>query len=171
MFLPSQTLTFLSLSPLRASLVVGTTARSVFQSDGEVQTTNSVRRSRQVWVSDHDSWVKKYGIIWEKEMQLHFYLLSLLYRLNWIRDSHSCLEKIGGQKVSRSLLAIPAKVNFTSQSFVLKLDLRAQQEENPSVAGWWEWGSWWDWFCKGVHNPLIALFSINWNHETHIIMH
>jgi len=32
----------------RASLVVGATVRSVFQPDGEVQTTNSVRRSRQV---------------------------------------------------------------------------------------------------------------------------
>ena len=167
MFLPSQTLTFLSLSPLRASLVVGTAVRSVFQPDGEVQTTNSVRRSRQVWV---DSWVKQYGIILEKEMQLDFYLLLLLYRLNWIRVSHSCLEKIGGQKVSRSLLTIPAKVNFTSHSFALKLDLHAQQEGNPSVAWWWEWGSWWDWFCKGVHNRLITLFSVNWKDEANFIM-
>ena len=56
----------LSLSPLRAYLVVGTTDRSVFQPDGEVQTTNSVRRSRQVWVSDHDSWE-----IWDKYMGLY----------------------------------------------------------------------------------------------------
>ena len=36
--------------------------------------------------------------------------------------------------MSRSLLTIPAKVNFASHSVALKLDLHTQQEENPSVA-------------------------------------